>query len=82
MSSTNPDQYSEADQPHEPQSIQDTLEEWIDKQVIASCILNEMADQHLPLTMGNAKQVWYTALETLHEQLQSAVDRTKDRVKC
>ena len=82
MSSYNPDQYTEQQSGLTPHSVENDLIDWIDPSVIAECILEEMADQEVPLTLANAKEVWLKVLESLNDYLQSAVDRVSDRIKC
>ena len=77
-----PDQYTEQQSGLEPRSVESELIDWIDPSVIAECILEEMADQEVPLTLDLAKQVWLKVLESLHDHLESAVDRIGDRVTC
>lgn len=80
--SYNPDQYTEPQAGLQPQSVESNLIDWIDPSVIAECVLEEMADQDMPLTLDLAKKVWLDVLENLHSQLEVSVDRVGDRVKC
>ena len=82
MSFYNPDQYTEPQSGLEPQSVEAELIDWIDLSVIAECVIEEMADQDVPLTLANAKKVWLDVLENLHSQLEVSVDRISDRIKC
>lgn len=77
-----PDQYTEPQSGLDPQSVAEDLADWIDLGVIAECVLEEMADQDMPLTLDLAKRVWLDVLENLHSQLEVSVDRIWDRVKC
>ena len=77
-----PDQYTEQQSGLEPQSVEDALIDWIDPGVIAESILEEMADQEVPLTFDLAKKVWLDALENLHSQLGASVNGVKDLVGC
>lgn len=78
----NPDQYTEPQSGLEPKSVESELADYIDNSVPAQCILNEMADQDMPLTLDLAKRVWLDVLENLHSQLEVSVDRILQRVKC
>jgi len=77
-----PDQYTEPQSGLTPRSVESELIDWIDPSVIAENILEEMADQEVPLTLDLAKEVWLKVLESLHGHLESAVDRISERVKC
>lgn len=77
-----PDQHTEPQAGLEPKSVEQEIAEWIDPQVIASCILTEMADQDVPLTADLAKKVWYDILENFHSHLETAVDRIWERANC
>ena len=45
-------------------SVKDELAGWIDTDVIAEHILDELEDQGIPATFENAKTVWLDVLET------------------
>jgi len=55
-------------------SVKDDLAGWIDTDVIAEHILDEMEDQDVPATFENAKTVWLDLLETeLCDAISSSV---------
>lgn len=91
MSSYNPDQYGDPATGLDPDKarlerekiishLQDELVAWIDPNVIAENILDEMQDQHLDLSLDNAKNVWLDYLENLNIGLAVSVDRVGDRI--
>jgi len=91
MSFYNPDQYGDPATGLDPDKariaqgklisqLQDDLVAWIDPNVIAENILDEMEDQHIGLTLDNAKNVWLDVLENLNTGLAVSVDRVGDRI--
>jgi len=47
----------------EQQAVIDELAKWIDTDVIASSIVEEMVDQGMEVTLANAQKVWLNILE-------------------
>ena len=45
------------------QAVIDELAKWIDTDVIASSIVEEMVDQGMEVTLANAQKVWLNILE-------------------
>ena len=55
-------------------SVKDEMASWIDADVIAEHILDELEDQGIPATFENAKTVWLDVLEAeLCEAIRSSV---------
>ena len=55
-------------------SVKDEMASWIDADVIAEHILDELKDQDVPATFENAKTVWMDVLETeLCDAIRSSV---------
>lgn len=82
MNGHDPDQYTEQQSGLEPKSVESQLTDWIDPSVIAGIILEEMADQEVPLTFPLARKVWLDALENLHGQIRASVEGAWELAKC
>ena len=49
------------------------LAQWIDSELIASVILEELEDNDIEPTVANAQRVWLDALEEIHHLVQSSI---------
>jgi len=49
------------------------LAQWIDSELIASVILEELEDNDIEPTVANAQRVWLDTLESLHHLVQSSI---------
>ena len=49
------------------------LAEWVDREPIASVILEELEDNDIEPTVANAQRVWLDTLENLHHLVQSSI---------
>ena len=55
--------------------VQQKLADWIDSDVIAEHILDELKEQGVSLTLENAKDVWLDVLETaLCDAIKAAIE--------
>ena len=68
------------DKPTEKQqAVIDELAKWIDTDVIASFIVEEMVDQGMEVTLANAKNVWLNILENgLPDDTKYAIEAIND----
>lgn len=61
--------------------VKEELASWIDSDVIALCILEEMAEQGVSPTLENAQTIWLDVLENeLSEAIRSSVKARFDVV--
>ena len=66
----------------EQQAIIDEVAEWIDTDMIATGIAEELADCGIPITLGNMKDVWYDVLENiLCDGMECAIKVLRDTGK-
>ena len=49
------------------------LAQWIDCEVIASVLLQELEENDIEPTVANAQRVWLDALEEIHHLVQSSI---------
>jgi len=49
------------------------LAQWIDCEVIASIILEELKENDIEPTVANAQRVWLDALEEIHHLARSSI---------
>ena len=49
------------------------LAQWIDSELIASVILEELEENDIEPTVANAQRVWLDTLEDLHHLVQSSI---------
>ena len=49
------------------------LADWIDADVIAHAILEELEEEAIPPTLENGQKVWLDALEELHHLIAASI---------
>jgi len=49
------------------------LAQWIDSELIASVIFEELEENDVEPTVANAQRVWLDTLESLHHLVQSSI---------
>jgi len=57
----------------EQEAIISQVAEWIDTDVIAGVIAEELVDRALPVTLENRQKVWLRVLEDLHQQVSYSI---------
>lgn len=61
-----------------PETIRGKLADWIDTDVIAEHIIEEMKEQGARITLKYAKKVWLDALQCeLHDAIKNAITAVK-----
>ncbi len=75
--SYNPDQFTEPQQGLEPHSIKADLANWIDTDVIAEVIIEELINAGEKATFEKCKETWLGVLEELHSDVASAIRHQK-----
>ena len=84
MSHYNPDQYTEPQAGLEPpvkeddptpeqQAVIDQVAGWIDTDVIAMVIAEELVDNDEQVTLLNCQKVWLDVLEDIHSVIASSI---------
>jgi hypothetical protein len=57
-----------------PETIREKLADWIDTDVLAEHIIDEMKEQDFRITLKYAKKVWLDVLQCeLHDAIKNAV---------
>ncbi len=51
------------------QELKDDLAKWIEPDVIAEAIVNQMDEEKIEYTLENGQQIWLNHLEELHHYL-------------
>lgn len=54
------------------EKLLEELSGWIATENIAKIVLEEMADQGIPITLENAQTIWLSTLVNLWEEVRSA----------
>lgn len=67
---------TKADNPTtEQQAVINEIAAWIDTQVIAAVIAEELVDHGLPVTLDLCRKVWLRVLEDLHHTVECSIPR-------
>lgn len=78
MHGNNPDQYTERQSGLEPDTLENRLADYIDTAVLAQCVVEEMSEQGVEMSFENAKRIWLSVLENLHDLVVSASNCIND----